>query len=73
MDPQIAEPRRRPSLQPPMPRKTVTMHEASRITGLGLTTITKLVGSGALRSTKVGRRRLIFMASLNELLPDEAA
>jgi excisionase family DNA binding protein len=62
------EPRKRPSLQPPLPRKTVTVYEASHMTGLGLTTITTLIGTGALRSTKIGRRRLIFVDSIDALL-----
>ena len=62
------EPRKRPSLNKPLPRKTVTIAEASHVTGLGMTSINKLIASGALRSTKIGWRRLIFVDSIDELL-----
>jgi excisionase family DNA binding protein len=71
MNPEIeteVEPRRRPSRQPALPRKTYTIAETSHVTGLGLTTVNELVASGTLRSTKVGRRRLIFTDSIDELL-----
>jgi excisionase family DNA binding protein len=63
-----AKRRRRPSLHPPLPRKTGTVQECADITGLGLTMITGLIRDGTLRSVKVGRRRLIFLDSIDELL-----
>jgi excisionase family DNA binding protein len=63
------EPRRR--AEPP--RLTVSVHEASHMTGLGLTTLFAMIGDGRLRSTKVGRRRLIFIDSIEKALTDTAA
>ena len=56
---------------------TVTVEQAKRITSLGTTTLYDLMKRGTIRSTSVGGRRLIFLASLRELLeagaPDNAA
>jgi excisionase family DNA binding protein len=60
-DPEIAKAARREPL-------AVTVQEASRITGLSNSTIYELMGAGKLRSEKVAGRRLIFFASLKELL-----
>lgn len=42
--------------------------EAGRLAGVGRTTIYKAIGSGALPSLKVGRRRLILVCSLTDWL-----
>ena len=68
VQPAAREPNRRPSLQPPMQRKTATIQEATCMTGLGATTINCLIKRGELRSAKVGRRRLVFIDSLDALL-----
>ena len=47
---------------------TLTVKEAKRISGLGHTTVYKLIGEGKLHTTKVGTRTLISFASLKELL-----
>lgn len=54
---------------------TVTIATARKISGLGNTTIWKMIGDGTLQSVRVGRRRLITYASLERLLtpPDGAA
>jgi excisionase family DNA binding protein len=75
MNPEIeteVEPRRRPSRQPALPRKTFSIAETTHVTGLGATTVNALIASGTLRSTKVGRRRLIFADSIDALLSHAA-
>ncbi|MCI4661660.1 MAG: helix-turn-helix domain-containing protein [Neomegalonema sp.] len=46
----------------------VSPADAARLTGLGSTTIYQALGSGALPSLKVGRRRLIRIAALDAWL-----
>jgi len=53
-----------PSLDP----LAVTVAEAQRITGLGLTTIWALIAKKELGSVLIGRRKLILFASLQHLL-----
>ena len=53
---------------PPLDPLTVTVADAHRITGLGLTTIWALIAKRELDSVLVGRRRLILFASLRRLL-----
>lgn len=68
-------PRSRPVVHasgPPLPPRTVSPQAASQITGLGLTKVTALIGDGTLRTAKVGRRRLVFLDSIEELLSDHA-
>jgi excisionase family DNA binding protein len=47
---------------------TVTIDEAKRVSGLGHTTVFKLIGEGKLDTVKVGRRTLVKMDSLRQLL-----
>jgi hypothetical protein len=55
-------------------RLTCTVKEALKATGLGRTTIWCAQKGGKLKTTKVGRRRLILVASLRELVgADEQA
>jgi excisionase family DNA binding protein len=50
---------------------TVSVAEAKRLSGLGHTTVYKLLSEGTLKSTTVGKRRLVRYDSLQELLnPD---
>ena len=53
---------------PPLDPLTLTVAEVQRLTGLGLTTIWKLIAKKQLESVLVGRRRLIVYASLRRLL-----
>jgi excisionase family DNA binding protein len=46
----------------------VTVKEARRLTGLGSTTLYRLIGEGKLRTTKVGARTLVIYPSLKSLL-----
>ena len=52
----------------PSPSKTeplaVSPAEAARLSGLGRTTIYAALGSGALKSLKIGKRRLIAVEAL---------
>ena len=47
--------------------------DAARVTGLGLTTIYRLVNDGTLDRRKVGTRSLITASSLRRLVEGEAA
>ena len=49
-------------------RLAVSPGEAARISGLGRTTLYEAIGSGALRSLKIGKRRLITIEALREWL-----
>ena len=52
-------------------RLTCTIAEACAATGLGRTKIYELIGEGRLETTRVGRRRLVFVRSLRKLLEAE--
>ena len=47
---------------------TTTIAGAIKLSGIGRTTIYRLIKSGELQSTIVGRRRLVVVASLRDLL-----
>jgi len=47
-------------------RLAVSPGEAARILGLGRTTLYEAIGSGALRSLKIGKRRLITLEALKD-------
>jgi excisionase family DNA binding protein len=47
---------------------TVNVRQASRLSGLGRSTLWKMIRSGVLNSVMVGHRRLIVFASLEALL-----
>ena len=53
---------------PPLDPLTVTVAEVHRLTGLGLTTIWKLIAEKELETVHVGRRTLVIFASLRRLL-----
>ena len=55
------------------PPPVMTVKEAEDASRLSHTTIYSLMNSGRLRSTKVGRRRLILRESLMALLTGDAA
>ena len=46
----------------------VSPGEAARLSGLGRTTLYEAIASGALRSLKIGKRRLITVEALKEWL-----
>jgi len=48
------------------------MHEAKRQSGLGRSKIFELIAEEKIRSTKVGKRRLIHLASLQAFLDSQA-
>ena len=50
---------------------TVTYDGAKQRSGLGITTLTKLVREGRVKSVKIDGRRLIVLASLDALLTSE--
>ena len=47
---------------------TKTISDTCHITGLGRTKIYDLIAKGRLKTTTVGRRRLVFYASIEALL-----
>ncbi len=49
-------------------RLSCTVDEACMVTGLGRTKLYELIGSGQLITTTVGRRRLVIVRSLLELV-----
>jgi len=51
-----------------VPPLTVTIATARQITGLGNTTIWKLIGEKKLQTVRVGRRRLVLYESLRALI-----
>ena len=52
----------------------VSPNEAARLIGIGLTTLYAALAAGALRSAKIGKRRLITIEALKAwLLAHEAA
>ena len=44
----------------------LTIPEAQRVAAIGRTTLYDLMGQGAIRSVKVGTRRLVVFASLRD-------
>lgn len=65
--------RRRPSRVPPLKPLTLTMQQASAVTGLGLSKLYQKIRDGTLRTIMVDGRRLVFYSSLEAMLPDDAA
>lgn len=49
-------------------RLAVSPSEAARLAGVGRTTLYQALGSGALRSLRIGRRRLITIEALRDWL-----
>lgn len=53
-------------------RITVSIEETKRITSLGNTTVFALIKRGDLKVIRLGRRTLVFMSSIRELLGRES-
>ncbi|MFD1035958.1 helix-turn-helix domain-containing protein [Sphingomonas hankookensis] len=51
-----------------MERLAISVAETVHASGMGKTTVYKLINEGSLASVRVGRRRLVIVASLQELL-----
>lgn len=49
-------------------RVTCTVADACKATGLGRTKLYELIGAGQLATTTIGRRRLVLVRSLRQLL-----
>jgi excisionase family DNA binding protein len=49
-------------------RLAVSPADAARLTGVGRTKLYEAIGSGALRSLKIGKRRLIMIEALRDWL-----
>jgi excisionase family DNA binding protein len=56
----------------PLTPLAVTIGEACRISGLGVTSIYDLLKEGRLQGHKIGRRRLVSYKSLQDLLEGNA-
>ena len=56
------------SIEPDHDPITVSVGVASRMSGVGRTTINEAIRNGMLDSTTVGRRRLVTVASLKRFL-----
>ena len=52
---------------------TVTVKTARKLTGLGNTSVWKLIKDGRFRSVQVGKRRLIYLNSIKALLASSEA
>lgn len=52
---------------------TLTIARTRELSGLGTTTIYNLINNGTLRTTKVGRRTLIYTSSVRDLLGADRA
>jgi excisionase family DNA binding protein len=62
-------PKKRPlRRREPLIPLTKTIDDTCRMTGLGRTKIYELIAEGKLKATTVGRRRLVFYASIEALL-----
>ena len=48
----------------------VTVEEAARLLGIGRTTMFELIGSGDVKSVRLGRRRLIARKSLESFIDE---
>ena len=57
--------RREPSVSG---RKLVSIIEASELLGLGRTTIYRMIGEGQLATSKIGRRTLVHMDTINSVI-----
>jgi excisionase family DNA binding protein len=62
----------RRSTAPPLEPLAYTINDATKVSGLGRSSIYKLIGSGELRSIVVAGRRLISADALRELLQGAA-
>ena len=51
-----------------IPVMALTLQKASEISGLSIRKLYDLIGSGQLKSKCIGKRRLVLMDSLRELL-----
>jgi excisionase family DNA binding protein len=50
----------------------VTVEEAARLLGIGRTTMFELIGSGEVKSIRLGRRRLIARRSLEHFVDENS-
>jgi excisionase family DNA binding protein len=63
--------KRKSRRRPPTPI-TKTIDDTCHITGLGRSKVYELIAEGQLKATAVGRRRLVFYASIEALLQAKA-
>ena len=62
-----------PSGIPFSQRLTCTIAQACEVTGLGRTKAYELIGNGQIRTTTIGRRRLVLVQSLLALMEGESS
>ena len=53
-----------------MPPEVISIAEARTMSGLGITTLYKLIGQGRLQTAKLGRRRLVRVDSIRALIAE---
>ena len=56
---------------PRLPPLSVSVREACRLIGVGNTTLWAMIKDGRIRTTRVGRRRLVIYESLSALFADD--
>jgi excisionase family DNA binding protein len=59
------------STTPRIAALSLTLRQASEVTGLSVRKLYELIGEGKLASVTVGRRRLVIAKSLEELIAKE--
>jgi hypothetical protein len=64
--------RRRPQQRPVKPR-VYSVEQTSQVTNLSIRKINQMICDGRLRSIRIDGRRLIFVSSVEALLPDDSA
>ena len=52
---------------------TLTVNRAAAVTGLGISTVWKLISEGKLETVSIGRRRLVRYTSIERLLAGKVA
>jgi hypothetical protein len=68
----MPDPKKRPRRATALKPITVTIEDTCHLMRLGQSSVFELLAEGALRSTKVAGRRLVFYESIEELLDREA-
>ena len=53
-----------------MEQITISVNDTMRAMGLGRTTVNAMIGDGRLESIKLGRRRLVKVASIRRLIDE---
>jgi excisionase family DNA binding protein len=60
-----------PPQRRPIKARTYSVHQVSQITSLSLRKINAMIRDGRLKSIRIDGRRLIYVSSVEALLPDD--